>query len=322
MADWKEYSIYINEDAEDSVSEILMEAGSTGVSIVSRIDFEAMPEADSNLLWELDEKKFPKEGIIVKAYFDLEDITANFHQNLHEKLDALKDLDLGVEDYTVETASIKNEDWENNWKEYYHPVPVTRYLTIVPEWEDYESTTSEEQLIVMDPGLAFGTGTHPTTQLSIQALETVMRGGEVIADVGTGSGVLTIASSLLGASEVYAYDLDEMAVGSARSNIELNDLSAKIQVEENNLLEGVDLEVDIVVANILTHILIQLLPDAMRVLNDGGYFITSGIIVDKKEEMIKALEKEGFEIQQLNQMKDWLGIIARKPFAQESENTI
>lgn len=315
MTDWKEYSIYINEDAEDSVSEILMEAGSTGVSIVSRIDFEAMPEADSNLLWELDEKKFPKEGIIVKAYFDLKDITANFHQNLHEKLDALKDLDLGVEDYTVETANIKDEDWENNWKEYYHPVPVTRYLTIVPEWEDYESTTSGEQLIVMDPGLAFGTGTHPTTQLSIQALETVMRGGEVIADVGTGSGVLTIASSLLGASEVYAYDLDEMAVGSARSNIELNDLSAKIQIEENNLLEGINLKVDIVLANILTHILIQLIPDAMRVLNDGGYFITSGIFIDKKEEMIEALEKEGFEIQQLNQMKDWLGIIARKSFA-------
>lgn len=310
---YKEYSIYINEEAEDSVSEILMRLGSTGVSVNSRRDFEKMPIADKNLMWELDENKFPAEGIIIKGYFDLEDLTEDFHRRLHEEIDSLKTLGLGVNDYQIETALIKEEDWENNWKEYYHSVPVTRYLTIVPEWEDYSRLSQDEQLIVMDPGLAFGTGTHPTTQLSIQALEIVMRGGEHLIDVGTGSGVLTIASSLLGASEVHAYDLDEMAVSSARSNIELNNLSTKIHIEENNLLEGIDLEVDIVVANILTHILLQLIRDAKRVLKPAGYFISSGIILEKKEEMIDALEAEGFEIKQVNQMEDWLAIIAQKP---------
>lgn len=286
MTGWKEYSIYINEEAEDSVSEILMRLGSTGVSVTSRRDFEKMPITDTNLMWELDESKFPTEGIIIKGYFNLEDLTEDFHRRLYEEIDSLKSLDLGVKDYQVETALIKEEDWENNWKEYYYSVPVTRYLTIVPEWEGYSRLSQDEQLIVMDPGLAFGTGTHPTTQLSIQALEIVMRGGEHLIDVGTGSGVLTIASSLLGASEVHAFDLDEMAVSSARSNIELNNLSAKIHIEENNLLEGIDLEVDIVVANILTHILLELITDAKRVLKPAGYFISSGIIIEKKEEMI------------------------------------
>ncbi len=313
MTGWKEYSIYINEEAEDSVSEILMRLGSTGVSVTSRRDFEKMPITDTNLMWELDESKFPTEGIIIKGYFNLDDITEDFHRHLYEEIDSLKSLDLDVKDYQVETALIKEEDWENNWKEFYHSVPVTRYLTIVPEWEDYSRSSKDEQLIVMDPGLAFGTGTHPTTQLSIQALEIVMRGGEHLIDVGTGSGVLTIASSLLGASEIHAYDLDEMAVSSARSNIELNNLATKIHIEENNLLEGIDLEVDIVVANILTHILLELITDAKRVLKPAGYFISSGIIIEKKEEMIDALEAEGFEIKQVNQMKDWLAIIAQKP---------
>lgn len=313
MTAWKEYSVLINSEAEDSVAEILMNMGSTGVSVTSRADFEKLPEYHLDTLWKLDESKFPKEGVIVKGYFALETIDGNFHKELHKKLDNLKELGLGVENFTVESLTIKDSDWENTWKEFYSSVPVTRYLTIVPEWEEYEQKQADEKLIVMDPGLAFGTGTHPTTQLSIQALETVMRGNEVVVDVGTGSGVLTIASSLLGASEVYAYDLDDMAVTSAKSNIELNNLPSKITINENNLLEDVMIEADVIVANILANIILQLIPDAMRVLKSGGYFISSGIIAEQKEEMLTALINEGFKIQQVNQMEDWLVIIARKP---------
>lgn len=313
MTAWKEFSVYINSEAEDSVSEILMNMGSTGVSVTSRSDFENLPEYRLDTLWKLDESKFPKEGVIVKGYFELEAIDANFNKVLHKKLDELKELGLGVDKFTVESITIKDTDWENTWKEFYSSVPVTRYLTIVPEWEAYEKKQADEQLIVMDPGLAFGTGTHPTTQLSIQALETVMRGDEIVVDVGTGSGVLTIASSLLGAREVYAYDLDDMAVTSAKSNIELNNLPSKIEINENNLLEDVTIEADVIVANILANIILQLIPDAMRVLKSGGYFISSGIIAKQKNEMLAAITNEGFKIQQVNQMEDWLVIIARKP---------
>lgn len=314
MTDWKEYSIYINEDAENSVSEILMDLGATGVSIKNRKDFEKLPAINSNVLWELNENDFPDQGVLISAYFTLDTITNDFQKKLYQKLELLKKLELNVADYTVETRTVKNENWENNWKEYYHSVPVTRYLTIVPEWKDYQLTRKNEQLIILDPGLAFGTGTHPTTQLSIQSLEVIMRGGEKVIDVGTGSGVLAITSSLLGASEIYAYDLDKTAINSARSNIKLNNLPINISVEQNNLLKGINLKVDIVVANMLSHLLIELIEDAIRVLKKDGFFISSGIIIDKKVKMLDALKKEGFNIIQVNQLGDWLAIVAQKPF--------
>lgn len=314
MTDWKEYSIYINEDAENSVSEILIKLGAIGVSIKNSEDFERLPATNPNVLWGLNKNNFPDQGVVISAYFTLDSITNDFHKKLYQKLEFLKKLELNVKDYTVETKIIKDENWENNWKEYYHSVSITRYLTIVPKWEDYQLTRKNEQLIILDPGLAFGTGTHPTTQLSIQSLETIMRGGEQVIDVGTGSGVLTIASGLLGASEIYAYDLDKTAINSARSNIKLNNLPINISVEQNNLLKGINLKVDIVVANMLSHLLLELIEDAIRVLKKEGFLISSGIIIDKKEQMLDALRKEGFNIIQVNQIKDWLVIIAQKPF--------
>lgn len=313
MAEWKEYSVHINQEAENSVSDLLIELGSAGVSVVDRNDFVTMPEYGFDSLWALDEDKFPSEGVVIKGYFSLETIQSNLDKILHEKLEALKDLNLNVENYTVESTVVMDSDWHNKWKEFYYSVPITRYLTIVPEWENYEEKKQDEQLIVMDPGLAFGTGTHPTTQLSVQALEMILRGNETVLDVGTGSGVLTIASSLLGAKEIYAYDLDDIAVQSAKNNIELNELSSKIEVSENNLLKDVIIKADVVVANILANIILKLIPDAMRVLNPGGYFISSGILAEQEEEVLEALKKEGFKIQQINQMKDWIVIIAQKP---------
>ena len=312
MTEWKEYSVHINQEAEESVIEILLDLGSKGVNIIDRNDFEALPEYGFDTLWELDENKFPADGVIIKGYFSLEEIDRSFEKTLHQKLEALKAFDLNVKDYTVEVATIMDEDWQNKWKEFYQAVRVTRYLTIVPEWEKHEKDQENEQFIIMDPGLAFGTGTHPTTQLSIQALETVLRGDEVVLDVGTGSGVLTIASSLLGAKEVFAYDVDEIAVDSAKNNIALNDLDSKITVKENNLLKDVTIKADIVVANILASIILRMLEDAKRVLNPGGYFIASGILSTQETDIREKFEAAGFKIRQINQMEDWIVVIAQK----------
>lgn len=313
MTEWKEYSVHINQEAEDSVSELLIELGSTGVSVIDRKDFETMPEYGFDSLWELDEDKFPSEGVVIKGYFPLETLHSDLEKILHQRLEKLKDHDLGVKSYTVESTILKDSDWNDKWKEFYQSVPITRYLTIVPEWEEYTKRQEDEKLIVMDPGLAFGTGTHPTTQLSVQALEIVLKGNETVLDVGTGSGVLTIASALLGAKEIYAFDLDDVAVQSAKNNIKLNKLSAEITVIENNLLKNVTINADVIVANILAPIILELIPDAMRVLKPGGTFISSGIIKEQEEEILIGLKNEGFKVQQVNQIKDWIVVIAQKP---------
>ncbi|OFA10026.1 ribosomal protein L11 methyltransferase [Lentilactobacillus sunkii] len=165
--------------------------------------------------------------------------------------------------------------------------------------------------------MAFGTGTHPTTRLSLQALEIVMQGGESVLDVGTGSGVLSIAAKLMGAGEISAFDVDDIAVRSAEKNIQLNPAAKNIHVSANDLLKEIHQQVDIVVANILAEIIIPLVPQAWDNLKPNGYFLTSGIIKDKFDVVRSAMVDQGFQIVETLKMKDWYGIIAQKPKDEE-----
>ena len=213
---------------------------------------------------------------------------------------------------TVRVSEVGEEDWATAWKQYYFPVRVTRYLTVVPSWVDYEKEQEDELLIELDPGLAFGTGTHPTTQLSLTALEQTIRGGESVLDVGTGSGVLSIASKLLGAGRVTAFDIDEMATRVAKENIALNPMIGAIDVYENNLLVGVNQKSDLIVANILAEILVQMPEDAYRNLNENGTLILSGIIESKAKEVQEAYEKAGFTLVERMTMKEWNCFVMKK----------
>ena len=213
-------------------------------------------------------------------------------------------------------CEVDEEDWSTAWKQYYHPVKISERFTIVPTWEDYKPVSSDELIIELDPGMAFGTGTHPTTVMCLQALEKVVQEGNTVIDVGTGSGVLSIGAAMLGAERVHALDLDEVAVTAARENVELNKMDHIVEVFHGNLLDTVKEPADVVVANILAEIIMSFTDDAYSIVKPGGVYATSGIIGAKKDEVKQALEKSGFIIEEVLMMEDWVAIISRRPLEQ------
>ena len=309
---WLEVTVNTHSESVEVVSSILIELGSKGVSIEDPLDYYQL--TDEQLEWLKVQQKdlYETDTVIVKGYFQPSQWLKDSANLLHEKLEEIKIYGLQTGPLFIQVKEVGEEDWANAWKQYYFPVRVTRFLTVVPSWIDYEKEQDDELLIEIDPGLAFGTGTHPTTQLSLTALEQTIRGNESVLDVGTGSGVLSIASKLLGASKVTAFDIDEMATRVAKENIALNPTIGEIEVFENNLLVGVDQKSDLIVANILAEILLQMPEDAYRNLKDDGSLILSGIIESKANEVKEAYEKAGFTLVERMIMREWNCFIMKK----------
>ncbi|MGG5254999.1 50S ribosomal protein L11 methyltransferase [Neobacillus sp. SM06] len=310
---WSEISIHTTNEAIEPISNILHEAGASGVVIEDPFELSKEREDRFGEIYQLNPDDYPEEGAIVKAYLPVNSF-------LGETVDAIKDsinnlilynIDIGLNKVTI--SEVNEEEWATAWKKYYNPVKISEKFTIVPTWEEYTPVSSDELIIELDPGMAFGTGTHPTTVMCIQALEKSVKAGDEVIDVGTGSGVLSIAAAMLGAGHIRAYDLDEVAVTQARLNAKLNKVNSKIDIAQNNLLDGVeDNSADLIVANILAEVILRFTSDAAKVIKPGGCFIASGIIQQKKEQVKDALLCAGFEIGETMMMEDWVAIIARK----------
>ena len=309
---WLEVTVNTHSESVEVVSSILIELGSKGVSIEDPQDYYQLTDEQLDWLKVQQKDLYETDTVIVKGYFQPSQWSKDSDVLLHEKLEEIKVYGLQTGPLSVQVKEVGEEDWANAWKQYYFPVRVTRFLTVVPSWVDYEKEQDDELLIELDPGLAFGTGTHPTTQLSLTALEQTIRGNESVLDVGTGSGVLSIASKLLGASKVTAFDIDEMATRVAKENIALNPTIGEIEVFENNLLVGVNQKSDLIVANILAEILLQMPEDAYRNLNDDGSLILSGIIESKANEVKEAYQKAGFTLVERMTMREWNCFIMKK----------
>ncbi len=310
---WNEVKVETTSEAVEAVANILMEAGASGVAIEDALDIENYKGDAYGELLDKEDFTFLTEGAYVTAYFPETIFLPEILPTLKARITQLPEFGLAIGKNEVTVSEVEESNWATAWKKYYHPVRITRMLTVVPSWEKYETNDPMEKIITLDPGMAFGTGTHPTTSLTLQALETVLRGGETVLDVGTGSGVLSIASKHLGAKEVHAYDLDEVAVRSAKENMNMNEVASDVQVSANDLLNGVEIEADIIVANILADIILLMIPDAWRLLKQTGTLIVSGIIEDKKQMVIDAMEEQGFVVDQIFQKKDWYAIMLKKP---------
>ncbi|MEC1261233.1 50S ribosomal protein L11 methyltransferase [Bacillus swezeyi] len=309
---WSEICIHTTHEAVEPISNILHEAGASGVVIEDPLDLIKERENVYGEIYQLDPNDYPDEGVIIKAYLPINSFLGETVEGIKETINnlLLYDIDLGRNKITI--SEVNEEEWATAWKKYYHPVKISEKFTIVPTWEEYTPVHTDELIIEMDPGMAFGTGTHPTTVLCIQALERYVKEGDSVVDVGTGTGILSIASAMLRAQKVEAYDLDPVAVESARLNTKLNKVSGSIAIKQNNLLDGVEGEKDVIVANILAEVILRFTHQAYNLLKNEGYFITSGIIQQKKQEVKDALVKEGFTIIEVLSMEDWVSIIAKK----------
>ncbi|MFC4558863.1 50S ribosomal protein L11 methyltransferase [Virgibacillus kekensis] len=309
---WSEICIHTTNEAIEPISNILHETGASGVVIEEPLDPDMERDDTFGEIYELNTEDYPEEGVYVKAYLPVNSFLGETVNEIKQAINNLMlyDIDLGRNNITF--SEINEEEWATAWKKYYKPVKISKKITITPTWETYEAVDSDEVIIELDPGMAFGTGTHPTTVLSIQGIERYLQKNDQVIDVGCGSGVLSIASVLLGASEVYAYDLDDIAVKATTMNAKLNKADKQIITKQNNLLDHVSVQADMIVSNILAEIIVRFVDDAWNTLTDDGIFITSGIIKAKKQLVLDKLTEQGFRILEVNEMEDWVSIIAKK----------
>lgn len=245
-----------------------------------------------------------KETVKVSIFVPEEKNLFEYRSQLEERFGAL-----GIE-VGISVEGMREEDWSESWKQYYKPIPLGK-VTIVPAWEDYTAADGEV-VIRMDPGMAFGTGTHETTRLVMKIMQDEIKGGERVLDVGTGSGILSICASKLGAKECYAYDIDPVAVTVARENAE-RDGCTNITVGVSDLLKGVNktVQYDFAVANIVAEIIIRMLPDIGKYLAPGAPLILSGIISMYRDEVVKCAEELGYVVEREERENDWVALMVR-----------
>lgn len=216
----------------------------------------------------------------------------------------------GEEVYQLSTRVADDAEWKDNWKEYFKPARVTDRLVVKPSWEEYERQEGD-LVIEIDPGMAFGTGTHATTGMCMQLLEKYIGdSGDVVLDVGCGSGILAMAAAFLGAERTVGVDLDPVAVEVAEENVKNNGLSERIEIMEGDLTKGLSLKADIVVANLMADLVIMLAKDVAKHLRGKGIFISSGILAEKKESVVEALGECGFSVLEIRERDGWCAIAA------------
>lgn len=309
---WYELCVHTSNEARESVSNILHEFSGGGVTIEDPLDISKEHNTTFGEIYALERGDYPDEGVLVKTYLSKDPRLDNTFDEIQQAVANLSHYHLDIGKAKISITEIEEEDWSTSWKKYYKPVKISDKIMIKPTWEPGLNKVDDTLVIELDPGMAFGTGTHPTTVLCVQALEQFVEKNDTVMDVGCGSGVLSIAAGLLGAKNIYAFDLDQIAVSSTRSNAALNNLDTIIQASENNLLVGVKGTADIIVANILAEVIVTFVQSAWKRLSIGGYFITSGIISEKKELVESELQGSGFAIVKTMEQEDWVVIVSEK----------
>ncbi len=304
---WSEIKITVDTKDIDTAGNIANMVVPYGIYIedYSDLESEVMEIAHIDLIEEELLKSDRTKGII--------HVYVNPHENPMEAVSFIRDR-LKNENihHTIDVDNCATEDWVNNWKQYFHPMPIGKKLLIRPTWED-EYDAEGRKVLHIEPGLAFGTGSHPTTKLCLETLEKHITGNSTVLDIGCGSGILSIASLLLGAKSAFGVDIDSLAVKTAMANAEENGFDKRqFNVVQGNLSDNVSGKYNVVVANIVADIIIEFNKDVGRFLDDDGIYITGGIIESREDEVLYSFKQNHFEVLERFEEKGWLVFVLKK----------
>lgn len=315
---WNKYTLLTTTEAEDLISSMMMDAGIEGIEIEDKVP---LSERDKSRMFVdiLPEGPADDGTARISFYLEPEQDNGAILAAVQEGLDEIRSWGVDVGAGTIEASQTEDKDWINNWKEYFHQFYVDDIL-ITPSWEPVKPKDQGKLLIQIDPGTAFGTGMHETTQLCIRQIRKYVTGETVLLDVGTGSGILSIAALKLGAQRALGTDLDPCAISASRENMEVNGISPeKFQILEGNIIDDRDLraqigyeQYDMVTANILAEVLVPLTPVIVQHLKKGGIYITSGIIEEKETVVTDAVQAAGLEVLEATHQGEWVSVTARK----------
>jgi len=308
--DWIEVTVLTSSEATEAVAGFLYNCDVEGVSIEDVADVEFKKENLGFADFINESVLTIEEGAMVKGYFKDSENFMNTLNYIKESVDKLGEFGFDKGEGIVTYHKVNEDDWANNWKQYYKPAKVGEHIVVKPTWEDYEEKPGEV-VVELDPGMAFGTGTHETTRMCIKALEKKVKGDTTVFDIGTGSGILSIAAAKLGAKHVVGVDLDPVAVESAKKNLEFNKVN-NIEILYGDLMEVVEGKANIVVANILADIIMFLSEGVRAFIEDEGYFIASGILNTQRDKIADKLKTLNFIIEEVMEDGEWICIIAKK----------
>lgn len=303
---WINFSLKSPYEYEDLIYNYLYENEVYSFEVVDDRTVDEVEETKPYWVEIDNDLRIGEEYLYIK--FNLEDNEENFDK-ITNLIDNLNRLSSDIK--TEYKRDCEEYDWTVEWKKFFKPLEVGEKFVIVPSWEEYKAD-KDKIILEIDPGMAFGTGSHETTAICLKLLEEIDIKDKIVADVGTGSGILAIACSKIGAKHVLALDIDPLSIKTAKENVVVNDCVDKIEVIESDLLSTSKDSFDLIIANILPDVIINLIPDAYEKLNEKGLILVSGIILEKKDLIIKELKQHGFSIVKDLDMGEWTGIIGRK----------